>query len=970
MVRRRDFLKGVSALPLLKMAPSFAWTHGIPSGFNGGKSQIQSTVPNVSGDFPFINLVKVGDTWRGTGVDNSGAAIDPSWLDTNGYPIAASLARDTSGVIMNMSLPPQASRISNSANPMVLTWTSTLGSVVRIGNAPLTVVSGSTTAALNGYGFSDGLYHGRYVWYPTYDATGHYGFQLNLQSLATGSSIVSPGIQLYFSDDETALLAGNVFGVKYKQTLQAMKPGVIRFMDWLLTNGANTTTWATRKSLNYPAWSADEFRASLYPGNIMTNTGRAYSLTTGSFTLADKLTMHVHFNTDGTISLNTSSGFSIAGSPQTLTHALTPQLTVTWTSHGLSNGQVVGAIFSGNPPTGMQTGVNYYIVNATTNTFQLAITSGGTAIAPASLNGGKLGILTMSTLSLNGSAAIPIRDRGGSPLLEAVASVDGTPANLYGTVVYDADLGCWLLSGATKNQFSSGLQNGIPIEICVQLCKEIGAHPFFSIPYLALDPMTDYVPSLAAYVKTSGQSWMIPRFEPGNEVWNGLTQITAYASSKGWAHWQSDLNDWYGKTLSTMGQAVASVYNISGLGTTYEVLCGVQVDGMAYPVANPSGIDPRLTAAAYVAQAASPQSGYTKNAASGWTSAVLPSTYISPGMRGTILEWTTAWDWFFTSVANPTQQAADLNAYVNTLIGVTTGYTIPYESARWHGSKDWASRFGVNKMFAYEGGYSPDLMPDFYDTQSPYASGMQSTPSVTVPTKATQCVITVDNAHTADAGVSTAPQSGNPCVAGMLVALAAVTGMTQLNCLTGFPVFTSALADVTWTGHNLNVNQVVQFGGAGLPSNVVSGTRYFVIATNLTTNTFQFSATRGGAAIIPNASASSAVTVLSAFVVVSVSGNSTTIDVDTSAAPTATSAPYVNYPNSLTIINSFRVATLLSATALQARITDSYNEFIAQGGLFPSQYEIAGSGAIWPPIQPDIYGTQGGEFAAIVAYNA
>jgi hypothetical protein len=233
-----------------------------------------------------------------------------------------------------------------------------------------------------------------------------------------------------------------------------------------------------------------------------------------------------------------------------------------------------------------------------------------------------------------------------------------------------------------------------------------------------------------------------------------------------------------------------------------------------------------------------------------------------------------------------------------------------------------------------------------------------------------QCIITVDNGHTADGGVSTSAQVGNPCVAGMLVALSSVTGMTQLSCLNGFPVFYSGVADVTWTGHNLNVNQVVQFSGNSLPSNVTAGLRYFVISTNLTTNTFQFSATRGGAAITPTASASSGVAVFSAFVVVSVSGNSTTIDVDTSGASTATSAPYVNYPNSLNIINSFRTATLLSATDLQARIKDSFDEFVAQGGTFPSQYEIAGTGAIWPPIQPNIYGTQSGEFAAIVAYNA
>lgn len=963
-MNRRYFLKGASVVAILCATPDLVSAglihRSAQTAFNNGKTQIQSTVPSLSGDFPFINLVKIGDVWRGTGTDNSGAAIDPSWLDANGYPLQSAMSRDAFGVIMVTTLPAQSSRVSNAGNPMVITWEG--NSSVFVGNAASTFVSGSNSAVLNGYGFSDGLYHGRYVWYPTYDASGNYSFQLNLRTITVGSYCNK--LQLFFSDDEVSLLAGNIFGTKYKQILQQANPGVFRIMDWFLTNISTTTTWASRKSFNYPAWSADEFRAALYPGDIMTNSGAAYAMTNGSFTFADKLTMHVHFNADGTISINTASGFSIAGSPQTLTAALTPQLTVTWASHPLVNNQIVGALFNGNAPTGMQTGVNYYVVNATTNTFQLALTSGGTAIAPASLNGGGLGILTMSTLSLNGSSVIPIRDRGGSPLLEAPASTDGGGKKIYGTVVYDADLNCWMMSGATKNTFSSGLQNGIPIEVSMRLCKEIGMHPSLSIPYLALDPMTDFVPNLATEIKNNWPSWMIPRFEPGNEVWNVLTPITNYANSKAWVHWQSDLQDWYGKVLSTMGQAAAAVYGQGNLGATYEVMCGVQVDGMTFPLANPSGVDPRLTAAAYVAQAAAPQVGYTKSAASGWASAVLPSSYISPGMRGTYLEWQTAFDWAFTSIGNPTQQAIDLNAYVDTLIGVNTGFTIPYLSARWHGSKDWASRFSVNKMFAYEGGYSPDLMPSFYDFSSPLLSVFQSSPAAPVPTKATQCVIQIHN----PANREGFPQeTGNPAVAGMLVALAAVSGMTQLNCGSGSATFSNSVPDVTWTAHNLNINQAVVFKGASLPSNVTASQRYFVISTNLTTNTFQFSATRGGAAIQPNAAGSGSV--YSAFVVVSAAGDATTIDVNSTGFPTATSPPFVNFPASQTIINSFRIATLLFATHLQARMTDSFNEFAAQGGLFPSQYEVSGTGAIWPPIQPDIYGAQGGELAAIIAYN-
>jgi parallel beta-helix repeat protein len=55
---------------------------------------------------------------------------------------------------------------------------------------------------------------------------------------------------------------------------------------------------------------------------------------------------------------------------------------------------------------------------------------------------------------------------------------------------------------------------------------------------------------------------------------------------------------------------------------------------------------------------------------------------------------------------------------------------------------------------------------------------------------------------------------------------------------------------VTWTGSSLAAGQVVYFTTTGaLPTGVTSWTPYYVIATGLTANTFQFSATLGGAAV-------------------------------------------------------------------------------------------------------------------------
>lgn len=54
----------------------------------------------------------------------------------------------------------------------------------------------------------------------------------------------------------------------------------------------------------------------------------------------------------------------------------------------------------------------------------------------------------------------------------------------------------------------------------------------------------------------------------------------------------------------------------------------------------------------------------------------------------------------------------------------------------------------------------------------------------------------------------------------------------------------------TFTGHGLGAGDKVTFSTTGaLPTGLTAGTTYFVIATGLTANTFQVSATEGGSAV-------------------------------------------------------------------------------------------------------------------------
>lgn len=53
---------------------------------------------------------------------------------------------------------------------------------------------------------------------------------------------------------------------------------------------------------------------------------------------------------------------------------------VTWNSHPLQNGDPVRFSTTGALPSGLGTGITYFVVNSTTNTFQVASTRGGSAI--------------------------------------------------------------------------------------------------------------------------------------------------------------------------------------------------------------------------------------------------------------------------------------------------------------------------------------------------------------------------------------------------------------------------------------------------------------------------------------------------------------------------------------------------------------------------------------------------------------
>ena len=305
------------------------------------------------------------------------------------------------------------------------------------------------------------------------------------------------------------------------------------------------------------------------------------------------------------------------------------------------------------------------------------------------------------TLNVNGTGAIPILDPFCSPLAVAGNSFPvSTKAFATATLVYDATLNAWIKHGGDVGLGSTGLDNGCPPEVMVQLCAQVGAHPYFVTPQFAADPLTDYMPSLAGYCLSNGPSWMIPRFEGPNECWNYAFEVTYYANAKATAYgWGADGYNWYGKVMSVLGQAISNVY--SGNRSKYQVLCGIWTADW------PGNALPRLTSAKYVAQSAPAQSPYTKSPASNWVTHICIANYYSPSEYGTTQEATDAAA-FAALPGNTTQQASIANNYAATANSGTRAFNIPSAAGYYLQWKAFAQTYGIQKMCCYEGGYSPD----------------------------------------------------------------------------------------------------------------------------------------------------------------------------------------------------------------------------------------------------------------------
>jgi hypothetical protein len=130
-----------------------------------------------------------------------------------------------------------------------------------------------------------------------------------------------------------------------------------------------------------------------------------------------------------------------------------------------------------------------------------------------------------STVSLNGNTPVPILTPYGA---------SGGPVPTSGVVlasIYDAVIGGVLTGDNGGNAGGAGLQCPVPPEVFIEMNAELKTTPWHVLPFLALDPMTDWVQQYAAYVHTNYPQ-IKPIFEVTNEPNNFITAEGCYLSIK------------------------------------------------------------------------------------------------------------------------------------------------------------------------------------------------------------------------------------------------------------------------------------------------------------------------------------------------------------------------------------------------------------------------------------------------------
>jgi len=853
------------------------------SGFNNGRSQIGINFLQIANDFAFMNAFKGAQNW--SYVDNTGHP-DPSELNTDGYAIPGANAFSHGGVYTVFYVPLQTERSGNYAckwNGISNLYTGMSSTVL-----PSATFTGSVTAGILTAGAPSG-------------GTIQKGMQISTIGGVIGDQLTgSPGVA------GTYIVSGLTTAGSQSMTL---------------TGGSKTGSGATG---NRFVFSTTDYRF-VVGFSAATQTPSALQC------------FHVDDETEldaGQIlgkKFRTNWAYMNAGVIRFMDWepGNTTNITTWATRKPINYVFYSGSEYRLSMWAGLTTNVGDAYTAPLTPSGWAGLVDKATVIVKfnASASGDS------ATLNVAGTGAIIIRN----PYGDATSSGGNTrpTADKFASLTYDATLNAWLKNGGDLAAGDQGLVNGVPPEVMLTIATKLGAHPYITQPYLAADPITDYMSSAATYFRDNGPSWMVPRYEGVNETWNNSSGFygTRYAWNKAFAYWgvSNDENNWYGKANSLLGQSISVVY--SGNRSKYQVLSGVHTSlacaNASCSSSGTSGSNTRLTSALFVSSGPA-QSGYTQSAAYNWVTHIAMANYVTPTAYGTLQELRDGYAYVVTNAGNPSAQAALADAYVDTLGGASAFANNLYVKAAaqlWYtwAQGSWGGSINL-PLTAYEGGYSPDYSPTVW------------TSTLVGATPGSPCTLNLPLTQ----NPRSSQIAGNPAVIGMSVTPSGVTGMTQLNgntytvngvagnsvtinvdCSAFTPVPSSTVTltiaspgVVNWTAHGRSANERIAFTTTGaLPTGLTANVNYFV-KTVLDVNSFTVSADAGGN-------------------VINFTGSQ-------SGVHTATGGGLFSWVSSPLYTNTLRWASKFSSH-LQTQMTQHYADMASIPMVFPSDFNFSGS---------------------------
>lgn len=178
-------------------------------------------------------------------------------------------------------------------------------------------------------------------------------------------------------------------------------------------------------------------------------------------------------------------------------------------------------------------------------------------------------------------------------------------------------------------------------------------------------------------------------------------------------------------------------------------------------------------------------------------------------------------------------------------------------------------------------------------------------------------------------------------------------GINQLTAAPLKPIGTATItianpAVITCASHGMNIGNTVKFTTTGaLPTGIVAGTSYYVIALNLTTNTFEISASQGGAAVATSGSQSGVHTLVDLTPRALGESDARVIPLNEAQALAANASPAASTTNYFLKKTDIGVpatitASTLSFTASTHTISDSGSGFVTAGFVPGMQINTSG----------------------------